>query len=81
MHQHTKFGIPAKNVEDMHQTLCPILETRSELKVTFTQGCNATLHHPNMQLHDTFVISISNDIRDMLQTRLFSKLGQRSRSQ
>ena len=34
-----------------------------------------------MHPHTKFEIPTSNNIRDMLRTRLFSKLGQRSRSQ
>ena len=56
------------------------LETRSEVKfkVTVTQLWYATLCHPKMHPHTKFEIPTSNNIRDMLRTRLFSKLGQRS---
>ena len=58
------------------------LETRSEVKfkVTVTQLLYATLRHPKTHPHTKFEIPISNNIRDMLRTRLFKKLGQRSRS-
>ena len=58
------------------------LETRSEVKfkVTETQLWYLTLCHPKMQLHTDFEILTSNNIRDMLLTRLLKKLGQKSRS-
>ena len=55
-----------------------ILETRSEVKVTMTQVWYATLRH---HAHTKFGIPTSNNIRDMLRTRIFQKLGQRSRPQ
>ena len=60
------------------------LENRSEVKfkVTVTQLWYATLCHPKMHSHTKFEILTSNNIRNMLQTRLYKKkLGQRSRSQ
>ena len=59
-----------------------ILKTRSEVKVkvTVTQLWYATLRHPKMHPHTKFEIPTSNNIRDMLRTRLYQKLGQRSRS-
>ena len=56
----------------------PILETRSDVKVT--QGCYATLRHHKMHAHTKFWIPTSNNIRYMLLTRILKKLGQRSRS-
>ena len=49
------------------------LETRSEVKVNFTgpQGWCATLCHPKMHEHTKFWITTSNNIGDMLRTRLF----------
>ena len=49
------------------------LETNSEvkLKVTVTQFWYATLGHPKMHPHTEFEIPTSNNIRDMLRTRLF----------
>ena len=49
------------------------LETRSEVKfkVTVTQLWYAALCHPNMHPHTKFMIPTLNNIRDMLQTRLF----------
>ena len=57
------------------------LETRSEVKfkVTVTQLWYVTLLHPKMHPHTKFEIPTSNNIRDMLRTRFFKKLGQRSR--
>ena len=52
------------------------LETRSEVKVTVTQLWYATLPHLKRHQHTTFEIPTSNNIRDMLLTRLFQKLGQ-----
>ena len=49
------------------------LETRSEVKfkVTVTQLWYATFRHPKMHPHTKFEIPTSNNIRDMLRTRLF----------
>ena len=49
------------------------LGTRSEVKfkVTMTQLWCATLCHPKMHPHTKFEIPTSNNIRDMLRTRLF----------
>ena len=51
------------------------LETRSEVKfkVTETQLYYLTLCHPKMHLHTDFEIPTSNNIRDMLRTRLLKK--------
>ena len=59
------------------------LEIRSEVKfkVTVTQLWYATLCHPKMHHHTIFEIPTSNNIRDILRTRLFQNRGQRSRSQ
>ena len=51
------------------------LETRSEVKVTVTQLWYATLHL-KMHPHTKFKVPTLNNIRDMLWTRLFLKLGQ-----
>ena len=58
------------------------LEIRSEVKfkVTVTQLWYATLPHPKMHSQTKFEIPTSNNIRDMLRTRLFLKLGHRSNS-
>ena len=50
----------------------PILETRSEVKVnaTVTKEWYATLHHTKMHVHTKFGIATSNNIRDMLWTRI-----------
>ena len=53
-------------------------QTRSEVKVAVTQRRYATLIHPKMRAHTKFGIPTSNNIRDMLQTRIFLELGQRS---
>ena len=49
------------------------LETKSEVKfkATVTQLWYATLRHPKIYLHTKFEIPTSNNIRDMLRTRLF----------
>ena len=49
------------------------LETRSEVKfnVIVTQLWYATFHHPKMFSHTKFEIPTSNNIRDVLRTRLF----------
>ena len=51
------------------------LETSSEVKfkVTETQLWYLTLCHPKMHLHTNFEIPTSNNIRDMLRTRLLKK--------
>ena len=51
--------------------LMPILETRSDVKVTETQGWYSTLHHPKMHPHTKFGIPTSNNVRDILRTPLF----------
>ena len=58
------------------------LEIRSEVKfkVTVTQLWYPTLPHPKMHSHTKFEIPTSNNIRDMLRTRLFLKLGHMSSS-
>ena len=58
------------------------LEIRSEVmfKVTVTQLWYVTLPHPKMHSHTKFEIPTSNNIRDMLRTRFFLKLGHRSSS-
>ena len=50
-----------------------ILKTRAEVnfKVTVIQLWYATLRHPMMHPHTNFEIPTSNNIRDMLRTRLF----------
>ena len=49
------------------------VETRSEVKfkVTVTQLWYATLRHPKMHIHTKFEIPTSNNIREILRTRLF----------
>ena len=51
------------------------LETRSEVKfkVTETKLYYLTLCHPKMHVHTDFEIPTSNNIRDMLRTRLLKK--------
>ena len=73
MHQHTKLRIPAsKTIEDNYAPdLMPVLETRSEVKITLTQGWYATLHHPKMHVHNKFGIPTSNYIANMLRTQKF----------
>ena len=58
-----------------------ILKTRSEVKVTVTQKWYMTLRHPKMYPYTKYGIPNSKNIKDMLGTQLFFKLGQRSRSQ
>ena len=47
-----------------------ILKTRSEVKVIVTRKWYMTLHHPKMHPHTKVGIPISNNIRDMLWTKL-----------
>ena len=71
--------------------LMPILETRSEVKVTVTGKWNVTIRHfkmhshtkspSKMHLHTKFGIPTLKNVRDVLQTQEFLKLGQRSMSQ
>ena len=51
----------------------PIILTRLEVKVnvTVTLGWYLTLNHPKMHAHTKYGCPISNDMRDMLRTRLF----------
>ena len=48
-----------------------ILETRSKVKVTVTQGRYTTLPHSKMHLQTKFGIPTSNNIGDMHRTGLF----------
>ena len=50
-----------------------ILETSSEVKVivTVTQGRYATFCHPKLHVHTKFEIPTSNNLRDLLRTRMF----------
>ena len=57
-----------------------ILKTRSEVKVTVTRKWYMTLRYPKMHQHTKFDIPTSMNIRDMLWTQSFLKLGHRSRS-
>ena len=60
--------------------LMPILETRSEVKVTVTGKRNVTIRHfkmhsrtklpSKMHLHTKFGIPTLNNVRDVLQTRI-----------
>ena len=69
----------------------PILETRSEVKATVTGKWNVTIRHfkmyshtklpSKMHLHTKFRIPTLKNVRDVLQTQEFLKLGQRSMSQ
>ena len=47
-----------------------ILETRSEVKVTVTQGWHTTFRHLKMHPQTKFGIPTLNNIRDMLRTWL-----------
>ena len=83
MHPYTKIEIPTSNYIKRYAKDTILLKTRPEVKfkVTVTQLWYATLCHPKMHPHTKFETPTSNNIRDMLWTRLFLKLGQRSRSQ
>ena len=48
-----------------------MLKTTSEVKVTVNQKWYVTPRHPKMHPHTKFEIPTLNNIRDMLQTRLF----------
>ena len=52
-----------------------ILKTRSEVKIkgTVTQGWYATLCHLKINPHTKFGVPTSNNVRDMLRTRLLKK--------
>ena len=66
---HTKFGIPtAKNLRYVPD-LIMILETRSEFKVTMTQGLYMALGHLKMHPHTEFGILTSKNIGDMYQSQ------------
>ena len=47
----------------------PILDTRSEVKVTVTKEGSITLRHPNMHAHTKFGIPTSKNIGDMHRTQ------------
>ena len=52
------------------------LKPRSEVKVTVTRKWYMTLRHPKMHPHTKFGIPNSKNIKDMLGTQYFLKLGQ-----
>ena len=56
-------------------------EARSQCQGKIDPKWYAPLRHPKSNQHTEFVIPTSNNVGDMLQTRLFHKLGHRSRSQ
>ena len=58
-----------------------ILKTRSEVKVTVTRKWYMTLRYPKMNPRTKFGIPTSKNIKDMLWTQQFLKIGRRSRSQ
>ena len=83
MHSHTKFGNSTiKNIRKYASESIPILETRSEVKVKdkVIRVWYAASRHPKMHACLKFGIQTSKIIRDMLQTRILKKQGQRSRS-
>ena len=53
----------------------PIQETSLEVKVTVTQGRYVTLCHPKMHADTKYGIPTSNNIRDMLRTRLLKNIA------
>ena len=52
-----------------------ILKSRTEVKVTVTRKWYMTLRHPKMHPHTKFGIPNSKNIKDMLVTQYFLKLG------
>ena len=68
MHSHTKFGIYLKEYRRYAPDSMPILETRSEVKVT--QGWYATLRHPKMHAHTKFKIPTANNMSYALDTHI-----------
>ena len=48
----TEFGIPTSNHIGYALESMLILESRSEVKVTVTQGWYTTFHHPKIHLHN-----------------------------
>ena len=51
--------------------MMPILEIKSQVKVTVTRKWNRTIRHSKMHSHTKFGIPTSNNIRDMLRYKKF----------
>ena len=81
MHPHIKFLDSYLKQCRRYATDTIILDMRSQVKVTVIQIWCVTHCHPKMHPYTKFCIPTSNYVEDMLRTRLFLKLGQRSRSQ
>ena len=83
--KHQIWNSYLKEIRRYAPDLMQFLETRSEVKfkVIVTQLWYSTLRHPKTHSHTKFEIPTSNNIRDVLWTWLFLKLGHRysSRSQ
>ena len=77
---HVIWNSYLKEYRSFAPDLMPILETRSEVKVTVTRKWNVTIRHfkmhshtelpSKMHLHTKFGIPILKNVRDVLQTRI-----------
>ena len=80
---HLIWNTYLKEYRSFAPDLMPILETRSEVKVTVTGNWNVTIHHfkmhshtklpSKMHLHTKFGIPTLKNVRDLLQTQGFLK--------
>ena len=64
------FNYYAKKYKSCAPDSMLILENKSEQKVTVTGKWNGTIYYYKMHSHFKFGIPTSNNIRDMLQTKL-----------
>ena len=77
---HVIWNSYLKEYRSFAPDLMPILETRSEVKVTVTRKWNVTIRHfkmhshtklpSKMHLHTKYGIPILKNVRDVLQTRI-----------
>ena len=67
---HLIWNTYLKEYRSFSPDLMPILETRSEVKVTVTGKWNVTIRHYKMHLHTKFGIPTLKNVRDVLQTRI-----------
>ena len=65
-----KPNLELKENRSYAQDKMPILETRSEVKVTVTVKWNGTIRHSKMHLHTKFGIPTSNNKRYVLDTNI-----------
>ena len=68
LHPHQIWDAYLKQYKRYSPDSMRIKETRSEVKVTVTQVRYSTLRHPKIHQHTKFVITTSNNIRELFRT-------------